>query len=44
MIPAKFGWICGIPAEIRGKDRRKIAGIPVISMVRTSTVKFGLIF
>jgi hypothetical protein len=28
----------GIPAENRRKNRRKIAGIPAISMVRSGTV------
>jgi hypothetical protein len=30
MIPAKFRPISGIPAEIPGKNRLKIAGIPTI--------------
>jgi hypothetical protein len=30
MIPAEFRPISGIPAEIPGKNRRKIAGFPTI--------------
>jgi hypothetical protein len=42
MIPAEFRPIYGIPAEIPRKNRRKIAGIPAISMERSGTVLYFL--
>jgi hypothetical protein len=38
MISAEFRPISGIPVEILGKNCRKIAGIPAISMERSGTV------
>jgi hypothetical protein len=37
-IPPEFHRKAGIPPENRRKNRRKIAGIPAISMVRSGTV------